>query len=86
MLVWKLMKLGNKKLQYTYYSISEKVNAVRQSNVVSLEYNIWNNFLGKSYTKCDVEVSPKPSLNNQNWAYLWINILNIFTVCWSCNY
>ena len=35
-----------------------------------------NIFLEKSYKKCSGETIPRPfSKKNQNWAYIWINIL-----------
>ena len=27
---------------------------------------------------------PDPILKNQNWAYLWINSLKFYTVCFYC--
>ena len=42
-----------------------------------IEYNMRNIFLKKSYTKCGGETSPK----NLNWAYLWINGLKSYIVC-----
>ena len=44
-----------------------------------VEYNLKNNFPEKSYTKCDGETIARPlSKKNQNWAYLWINILKFY--------
>ena len=43
-----------------------------------------NIFLEKSYTKCDGKTNSRPSLKNQNWAYLWINSLNFYRVCFDC--
>ena len=40
-----------------------------------IAYNLRNIFLEKSYTKCGGETISRPFLKNQNWAYLWINIL-----------
>ena len=34
--------------------------------------------LEKSYKKCIEETIPRPFSKNQNWAYLWINILKFF--------
>ena len=39
----------------------------------SVEYNMRNIFVEKSYTKCDGETIPRPYLKIQNWACLWIN-------------
>ena len=38
-------------------------------------------FLEKSYTKCGEESIHRPCSKNQNWAYLWINSLKFYTVC-----
>ena len=46
-----------------------------------VECNLKNNFLEKLYTKCDGETIARPlSKKNQNWAYLWINILKFYMV------
>ena len=46
-----------------------------------VECNLKNNFLEKLYTKCDGESIARPlSKKNQNWAYLWINILKFYMV------
>ena len=45
-----------------------------------MEYNKRNFFLEKSYTKCGGD----PFLKNQNWAYLWINSLKFYAVCFYC--
>ena len=49
-----------------------------------LEYNLRNFFLEKSYTKCGGETIPSPFLKNQNWAYLWINVLKFYSFCFYC--
>ena len=54
-------------------------------------YNMRNIFLEKSYTNGGGEsIPPDPFLKNQNWVYLWINSLKIYTVCFystlSCGY
>ena len=41
-----------------------------------IEYNMRNIFHKKSYTKFSRETIQYPFLKNQNWAYLWIYILN----------
>ena len=39
-------------------------------------------FILKNHTKRVVEkLLPDPFLKNQNWAYLWINCLKLYTVC-----
>ena len=50
--------IANKQLQYTYCSISQEVKAIRQGQLI--EYNVRNNFLEKSYTKCEWESIPGP--------------------------
>ena len=46
-----------------------------------IECNIRNVFLEKSYTKCGRKtISRLFSKKNQNWAYLWINGLKLYTV------
>ena len=54
-------------------------------------YNMRIIFLEKSYTNGGGESIPQdPFLKNQNWVYLWINSLKIYTVCFystlSCGY
>ena len=43
-----------------------------------------NFFLEKSHTKCGGETNPRPFSGNYNWAYLWINNLKFYTVCFYC--
>ena len=39
----------------------------------------------KNHTQNVMEkLAPDPSLKNQNWAYLWINSLRFYTVCYYC--
>ena len=47
----------------------------------SIDYNTRNIFLEKSYEKCGVETIIRPFSKNQNWAYLWINSMKFYTVC-----
>ena len=42
-----------------------------------IEYNMWNIFVEKSYTKCGGETIPDSYLKNQNREYLWINSVKI---------
>ena len=49
-----------------------------------IECNMRNTFLEKPYAKCDTETSPRPFSENQNWAYLCINSLRFYTVCFHC--
>ena len=48
------------------------------------EYNMRNIFLVKSYTKCGRETNSRSFSKNQNWAYLWINILKFYIFCFNC--
>ena len=39
----------------------------------------------KNHGQCMVEkLFPSPFLKNQNWAYLWINILKFYIFCFNC--
>ena len=49
-----------------------------------IECNMGNNFLKKSYTKCDKETTPRLFSEQLNWACLWINSLKFYTVCFYC--
>ena len=68
----------NKELKYVYWPNLKKQG---QSGNEIIEYNMTNIFIEKSYRKCGGETISSPLLKNQNWAYLWINILKFFTVC-----
>ena len=75
------------------YSLSLVVircHSMYQSSVFSLtimkfgqliEDNTKNTFYEKSYTKFSGGTSPRPLYKNQIWAYLWINNLNCYKVC-----
>ena len=49
-----------------------------------IEYNTGNIFVEKSYTECGGETIPGPFSKNQNWVYLWINSLKLYTVSLYC--
>ena len=49
-----------------------------------VECNMRNIFLEKSYTKCSGETVPGPFSKKSKWAYLWINCLKFYTVCFYC--
>ena len=49
-----------------------------------IQCNMRNFFLEKSHTKCGGETNPRPFSGNYNWAYLWINNLKFYTVCFYC--
>ena len=68
----------NKELKYVYWPNLKKQG---QSGNEIIEYN-WQTFLLKNHTENVAEkLFPGPLLKNQNWAYLWINISEFFTVC-----
>ena len=48
------------------------------------EYSMRNIFLEESYTKCGKETIPRLFLKNQNWLYLWINILRFYIFRFNC--
>ena len=49
-----------------------------------MEYNL-RNILLKNDTQNVVEkLVPDPFLENWNWAYIWINSLKFYTVCFYC--
>ena len=49
-----------------------------------IECNMRSIFLEKSYTKCGEETSPRPFSEKLKWAYIWINSLKFYTVCFYC--
>ena len=49
-----------------------------------IDYNMRNIFLEESYTKCGKETISRPFLKNQNWPYLWINILRFYIFRFNC--
>ena len=46
-----------------------------------IEYYTRHIFLEKSYTKCGGEAIPRSFSKKQNGAYLWINSLKFYIVC-----
>ena len=45
----------------------------------------WETFFLKNHSQNMVEkLVPDPFLKNQNWAYLWINSLKFYRVCFYC--
>ena len=69
-------------MHYTYWPISQEAKAIRQWNLVNYKNITWETFLLKNHTQNGVEkLFPDPFLKNQNWVYLWINILKFYTVC-----
>ena len=47
-----------------------------------VEYNMRNVFLENSYTNCVEKLVPDPFIKNQKLAYLWINSLKCYKVCY----
>ena len=50
-----------------------------------IEHNMRNIFLEKLYTKYGAEASFRPFYKNQISAYLWINSLECYKVCFHCS-
>ena len=46
-----------------------------------LEYNTRNILVKKLYAKCGRETSPRPFSGKLKLAFLWINSLMVYTVC-----
>ena len=46
-----------------------------------IEYNMRNIFHTENVVD---KLFPDSFLKNQNWAYLWSNILNLYTFCFNC--
>ena len=66
-------------MQYTYLPISPEVKAIRQLNLVSWYSITWETFLQKNHTQNVIDrLFAGPFLKNQNWEYLWINILQFY--------
>ena len=75
------------KLQYcTCCPTSQQMKAFRQWSLVSWWQNIaWETFFLKIYAQNVVEkLSPDSFLKSQHLAYLWINSLKFYTVCFYC--
>ena len=65
-------------------SMSQELKADNEMWSVKEEHNTRNIFLEKSYTKCGEETSSKPLFSKKSKlsiAYLWINNLKFYTVC-----
>ena len=49
-----------------------------------IEYNT-RTFFVKNHTQNVMDkLVPDPILQNKNWTYLWINSLELYTVCFHC--
>ena len=69
-----------------YIMIKSKDNQTMRFGQLT-EYNLRIIFLKKSYTKCQnvsEKLFPDPFLKSQNWAYLWINCLKFYAICFYC--
>ena len=49
-----------------------------------IEYNMRNFFLRKHPQNVVEKLAPDPFLKSENYAYLWINNLKYYTVCFYC--
>ena len=49
-----------------------------------IEYSMRNIFLEKPFTKYGGKAISRHFLKYQNWAYLWINITNFYTIYFYC--
>ena len=49
-----------------------------------IKYNMRNNSFKKSYKNVIEKLFPGPFLKNQKWAYLCINNLKFYKVCFYC--
>ena len=49
-----------------------------------IECNLRNIFLEKLNTKYRTETSPRPISEKKSWAYLSINTLKLYTICFYC--
>ena len=63
--------------------ISQEVKKMRQRNLVSLKNITWEAFFLKNHTVVEKPL-PDLFLENQNWAYLWINSPKFYTVYFHC--
>ena len=64
---------------------TDKVNFNQTMKVGQLiECNMRNISFEKSYTNVMEKLVPDPLLRNYNWAYLWINDQEFYTVCFYC--
>ena len=60
-------QLGKQTIAIHIFPISQEVQTIKIIKFGRLvEYDIKNNFLEKSYTKCSGEAIPDPFLKNQN--------------------
>ena len=55
-------------------------NEIWSVNRIQLE----KHFCWKSYTNCGEETTPRPFLKIWIWAYLWINSVKFYTLCFYC--
>ena len=58
---------------------------MKEWKLVSQQNIIWETFLLKNHTQNMMDkLFPDPSLKIQNWAYLWVNNLKFYEVCFYC--
>ena len=66
-------------------TVSQNIKEIWQWNLVPWRNITWGTFLLKNHTQNVLEkLFPRPFLENQIWAYLWINSLKFYIVCFSC--
>ena len=71
-------------MKLTYYQISDQVKNP-DNEILSVDRITCDTFSLKNHTQILVEkLFPDSFLENQNLAYLWINSLEIYTVCFYC--
>ena len=63
-----------------HISRSKSIQAMKFCQLI--EYNMRNSFFEKSNVL--EKLFPDPFLKNQNWAYVWIKSLKLYTVCFYC--
>ena len=65
--------------------ILPSVQKSKNKQTVKVDRITRETFFTKNHTQNVVEkLFLDPSLKNQNWAYLWINSLKFYTVCFYC--
>ena len=71
----------NKQLHILPYILKSKGNETMKSGQL-IEYNMVNVLLLKKIIH--KKLVPHTFLKNQNWAYLWINSIKFYEVCFCC--
>ena len=65
-------------------NISRSIGNQRKTFVQLIEYSIGNIFIENHTQNVVQKLFPDSSLKNLNLAYLWINILKFYAVCFYC--